>query len=212
MKAPNRRLERQPELLKDTLLSHGVPVTKTLDLTDFENRDMALEGTGSLILDRVHEVAFAIESPRADREPFMKFCKEMGYYPLFFHAVDKQGKPIYHTNVMLSIGEKFAAVCEDAIPKNEVIFVKKSLRDLEKNIIPVTMDQMVKYGANILELKGSKGPIIIASETAVNSYTREQLYAFERYGELISFHIPVIETIGGGSARCILAEAFPGSI
>jgi hypothetical protein len=209
MRAANRRLERQPLALQAMLQTYQIPITDVLDLSYFENKGQALEGTGSLVLDRVHKVAFAIESPRANKEPFTEFCRQMGYEGIMFHAW-ADDKPIYHTNVIMSIGSKFAiwtdGVVKDDSEKNKVL---GRLQELGNNIIHVTPNQMAKFGANILELQGSHGPVIIASETAVRSYSKDQLDDFAKYGELVPFHMPTIETIGGGSARCILAEVFP---
>lgn len=214
MRAHNRSLERQPDVLKGRLRANHIPVLHTLDLTGFEKRGLALEGTGSLVLDRVNHQAFAVESPRADREPFEYFCQHTASEPHMFHAFGPDGKPIYHTNVIMSIGTSFVAFVHDSVPKADdaQLGMLCQLQELGKQIIPISMDQMTKYGANVLELEGAHGPIIIASETAVKSYDKDQLDAFGKHGELVAFHMPVIETIGGGSARCILAEVFPGKI
>jgi len=211
MRADNRSLERQPEALQAMLTAFGAPVRKVLDLSYFEKRNprLALEGTGSLILDRVNKVAFAIGSPRADQEPFDEFCRLMGYEGIFFHAQDKDGKPIYHTNVMMSVGTEYAILVPEVITDDrELSIVTTKLAELGKEIISVTYDQMLNFGANVLELKGSDGPIIIASNTAIASYNPEQLAQFAHFGRLVGFDMKVLETIGGGSARCIMAEVF----
>ncbi len=163
-----------------------------------------------MVLDRVNRIAFALESPRTSKEPFTDFCEQMGYQPVFFHAFDQENREIYHTNVVMGVGEKMAVICLEAIPEanGERQMVISALEKAGKEIIAITFDQMKKYGGNILELRGSHGPIIIASASAVDSYTAKQKKQLKKYGELVPFKMPIIETIGGGSARCILAEIF----
>jgi hypothetical protein len=185
-------------------------VNRVIDLTHYEEHGKALEGTGSMVFDRVNKVAFAVESPRADRDVFMDFCRQIGYEPAMFHAFDEQGKPIYHTNVVLSIGTDFALVAPQMIPKEDDmrLDVLTKLRALRSHIIPVSPQQVADFGANILELRGSKGPIIILSQRALEVYSEDQIKALKLHGNLVPFDMPTIETIGGGSARCILAEVF----
>lgn len=210
MLAQNRRQEKQPVLLRQKLKEAKIPVKRVVDLSDYENWDQALEGTGALVLDRMQKVAFAVESPRATRAPFAHFCRELDYKGIFFHARDQDGQPIYHTNVIMSIGNDFAVLCPDSITdRTERTIVEEKLQALKKEIIPVTLEQMKQYGANILQLGTDSGePIIILSRTALNSYTEDQKTRLSKHGRLVPFDIPVIETIGGGSARCILAEVF----
>jgi hypothetical protein len=210
MHAIDRQMERQPLILINKLRQLGIPVTGIENLTSFEENGLALEGTGSLILDRKQKVAFAIESPRAHMMPFHAFCERLGYEGVFFHAYDEHAKPIYHTNVIMSIGTNFAVLCEEAIryPKERRMVTEKLL-ELRKEIITVSLTQVKEYGANILELNTQQGkPIIIMSQKAHDCYTEEQIQALSRHGTLVPFNIHVIETIGGGSARCMLAEVF----
>lgn len=210
MLAPNRRKERQVRSLSHILQEAKIPISRIVNLTEYEHRGMALEGTGALVLDREHKVAFAIESPRAAKAPFDRFCRELSYEGVFFHAHDEKGEPIYHTNVIMSIGEGFAVIClESIIDPHERDTVVEKLKTLGKEIIPITIAQMKDYGANILQLATDSGDrIIILSKTALASYGEEQRTKLKSHGRLVSFNMPTIETIGGGSARCILAEVF----
>src|SRR3989338_5917871 len=204
MLAPNRRAERQAEALENLLKENGVPVSEVVDLTADENTGNILEGTGSLVLDRENKVAFAMESPRTSKEEFEKWCKLMGYEGIFFDAYDKEGFPIYHTNVTMSIGREYAIICLQSItniPEREI--VSSALYDLKKEIIELSIEQVYQYCGNTLQVIDAKGnPKIIMSETAKYGFSNNQLKSFEKFGEIIALDIPTIETIGGGSARC----------
>lgn len=210
MMAPNRRLERQSHNLKNLLNDAGINHIKIVDLSSDELDDRILEGTGSLVLDRDRLVAFAMESERTNKREFEKWCRIMGYEGVFFHAYDQDLKPVYHTNVVMGLGEKFAVVCLDAITlESERYLVEKKLQDMKKEIIPITLTQMSKFCANILELKSiDKKSKIVMSSSAYEGFTPSQRTTLKKYGALVTVAIPTIETVGGGSARCMIAEIF----
>lgn len=210
MLAQNRQAERQTSALKKLLKENRVTISEVIDLTADENNGNILEGTGSLVLDRENKVAFAMESPRTTKIEFDKWCKIMGYEGLFFHAYDKQGFPVYHTNVTMSIGREYALIALDSVKDGgERKLVEEKLRALDKEIIELSTDQIYKYCGNTLQVLGSdRSPKIIMSETAIEGFEQDQLEKLRKYGEIIALDIPEIETVGGGSARCMLAEVF----
>lgn len=210
MLTENRRAERQLVELKQLLKTSNISIVEVVDLTRDEKDGMILEGTGSLVLDRQHKVAFAMESPRTTHQEFNKWCQIMGYEGVFFHAYDAKNFPIYHTNVTMSIGEKFAIVCLKSIKdKVERHILENKLENLGKEIISITVDQMSQFCGNILQLLSNDGEsIIIMSERAFSGFAEVQRKILQKYGKIISVQVPTIETVGGGSARCMLAEVF----
>lgn len=206
----NRRAERRSELLKEKLKTHNFNVDQEVDLTYFEKQNLALEGTGSMVLDRQHQVAFISLSPRTDKKIAMEFCKQLKYQPVFFSSYDKNKHLIYHTNVMMSIGEKFAVVCLESISnKQEKESLILKLKKLGKEIIDINFDQMNNMCGNILELNTkNNNRIIVMSKTAYDHFTNTQKAQLEKFGKIVPVDIPIIETIGGGSARCMIAEVF----
>ncbi len=206
-----RRLERQEDNLKTLLSSNNIKPTKILDLTYFEKSGKALEGTGSLVLDRQNKIAYGSISPRTNKEVLEEFSKISGYKSITFQSQDKDNKLIYHTNVMMSIGDGFAVVCLASITQQqEREEVLNSLKMANKTIIPISLDQVHSMCGNILQVKNSKGDKkIIMSKTAFEAFKKnKQLQDIEKFGKIVSVEIPTIETIGGGSSRCMLAEIF----
>lgn len=210
MCTPNRRDERQVENLQGALTTIGVESTEVVDMSRDEKENKILEGTGSLVLDRKNGVAYALGSERTTKEEFDIWCREMDYEGVFFHAEGKTGKAIYHTNVAMSVGEGFAVLCSEAIPDaEERERVKKSLQK-HGELIEITSEQMDGFAGNILNLKSQDGDSkIVMSQHAFDAFTPEQRKTLEKYGELVPVHIPTIEDVGGGSARCMIAEVFP---
>ncbi len=213
MLAPNRRQERQVDELLGALKTVGIVNPQIIDFTKDEEKGLILEATGSLVLDRVNKIAFAKESPRTAKEEFDKWCKEMGYEGFFMSTSDYK-RNVYHTNIMMNIGNEFAVVCLDAIDdetkKDEL---KKKLSELGKELIPITFKQVYSFCGNILELESKKGVRkIVMSETARSSFTSDQLARIGKYGEIVSVEIPTIEKVGGGGARCMMAEVFPFAV
>lgn len=211
MLAPNRRAERQPARLKSLLNSAGIPVLEVINLSADEKTNYILEGTGSLVLDREHKVVFAMESPRTTKVEFDKWCEMMGYEGVFFKAYDAKNFPIYHTNVTMNIGYDFAVVCLESIKdQNERSLVENKLRTLGKEVVAISVSQMYKFCGNVLQLLSVDGkPKIVMSETACSGFTKTQLKTLKKYGEILAFDVSIIEKVGGGSARCMLAEVFP---
>lgn len=210
MLAPNRRAERQTQKLKNLLAQNDITVSEVVDLTGDENQGNILEGTGSLVLDRENKAAFAMESPRTVKAEFDKWCNLMGYEGIFFDAYDKEGFPIYHTNVTMSIGREYTVICLDSIKDlSQKKIVEQKLKDLGKEIIELSIEQIYKYCGNTLQvLSGDGSTKIIMSKTAAEGFTADQTRKLKKYGEIIALDIPEIETVGGGSARCMLAEVF----
>lgn len=206
----NRRAERRPDLLKEKLKSHNFNIDQVVDLTHFEKQNLALEGTGSMVLDRQNQIAFVSLSPRTNKQISMEFCKQLKYRPIFFHSYDQNKHLIYHTNVMMSMGEKFVVVCLESISnKQEKESLVLELKKLKKEIINIDFNQMNNMCGNILELNTKdNNKIIVMSKTAYNRFTNKQKEQLEKFGKIVPVDIPVIENIGGGSARCMIAEIF----
>lgn len=210
MLAMNRRLERQPDELIEKLDEEGINFNKVIDLSRFERKDVILESTGSLVLDRTNKIVYTSLSSRANFDLVNLFCKKLGYFPILFHAYDKNKKPIYHTNVMMSIGSKFVILAlENISDMKEKINIINTLQLSGKEIIAITPDQVNEMAGNILELESDQHiKKIIISQRAFNSLTEIQKRKLSKYGQLIPIAINTIESIGGGSVRCMLAEIF----
>jgi len=206
MQAENRRLERREDIISD--LEDKFTVHRIEDMSHFEAEGKFLEGTGSMVLDRENKIVYACISPRTNKDVLAEFCRETGYTAVTFDAVDQNGQAIYHTNVVMGIGSDFAVVCLESIADaTERELISKSLQENGKEIIDISFDQMNRFAGNILEVKNDKGEILIVmSQTAFNTFTSEQKTAMEKYGKLVHADIHTIEYIGGGSARCMMAE------
>ena len=208
MFAPNRREERRPEVIRAIRKAAGT--VRTVDLTAWEEKGEFLEGTGSLVLDRKSLTAYACRSPRTSESVLDDFCRQTGYRSVIFDAVDHDGCPIYHTNVMMSIGEDFAVICSDAVvPPQEQSDVLERLRASRKTVVEVSYDQMRHYACNVLQIRNIKGEsFIVMSDTARNSLDSRQLALLSENGSILAAHVPHIEEAGGGSTRCMMAEVF----
>ncbi len=210
MLALNRRNERRPDIIQNLSMFYGFSCSRVIDLTNYENSNKFLEGTGSLVLDRENRIAYSCVSERTNEEVLNKFCNEMNYRPVKFHAFDETGFPVYHTNVMMALGEKFAMVCLDSI-KNEddKTAVISAIKGSGKTLIELTFKQMLNFAGNALELLDSRGnKKLVISRKALNSLSNEQKDKLERYCSIISIDVSTIEECGGGSIRCMLAEIF----
>ncbi len=212
MFAENRRLERREEIL-DLLEDNGFQVNDIMDYTSAEEDHFYLEGTGSIILDRENQKAYCALSPRADEELFIEFCEDFEYAPIIFEAyqtINNERKLIYHTNVMMSIGDTFAVICPESIDdKKERKMVIDSLKADGKEIISITEAQVNNFAGNMLELKGSNDRRYLVMSTAAHqSLTKKQLAQIEEHVTIISSNLDTIEACGGGSARCMIAEIF----
>lgn len=210
MLTPNRRAERQIDQLVTTLTAQGIEVSEIIDLSHYEALNLALEGTGSLVLDRTNRFAYAALSPRTNQHVLADYIRQLAFQPICFHSADEQGQPIYHTNVLMSVGRKFAVVCLETI--HDVIEKTLLINSLEKGgrrIIPITIAQMKEMAANILEVQDTQGKSkIILSQTAFHAFSFSEREQLGQFGKLVPVAIDTIEKVGGGSARCMLAEIF----
>ncbi len=212
MFAENRRLERREEIL-DVLEDEGFVINEIMDYTEAEMDGIFLEGTGSLLLDRANGKAYCALSPRADEELFIEFCEDFDFAPVIFEAfqtVNNERKLIYHTNVMMCLGETFAVLCADAIDdKKERKMVIDSLKNDDKEVILISEDQVNSFAGNMLEVKGADDRrYLIMSTAAHQSLTKKQITQLEEHVTILSSSLDTIEACGGGSARCMMAEIF----
>lgn len=213
MFAQNRRDERREDDVLDLLGEKGFDTEEVMDYTSAEEDEIYLEGTGSIILDRENGIAYAAISPRTDEELFLEFCEDFEYTPVIFEAnqtVNGERMQIYHTNVMMCVADEYAVICLDTIDdKSEKKNVVASLKESGKEIIAITEEQMNQFAGNMLQVGGmGSSKYLVMSQTAYNSLTAEQIQAIEKFNKIISVDINTIETLGGGSARCMMAEVF----
>ncbi len=206
--APNRRRERRRDVLHALTSEHGYRLSRTVDLTAHETHGRFLEGTGSLVLDRPSRVAYLCRSPRSDERVLADFASQLGYETVVFDAADRAGAAIYHTNVVMSLGTRFAVVCLDALPTADRERVAGCLRQSGREIVEINLDQLGNFAANLLELGSRDGPVIALSTRALDAFDTTQHRTLESFGALVPVAIPTIERCGGGSVRCMLAEVF----
>ena len=208
MFAPNRRFERESKIL-NKLSKSGIDIELINDYSVYENENKFLEGTGSIVLDRKSKIAYCSISKRSNLDLFEKFCLDMDYVPFTFNSSYKS-KPIYHTNVMMSICNNFSVICLDSIHNNhERENIIKKLNNSGLEIIDISLDQMTSFLGNSIQLINSNcSPILVMSSRAFNSISKSQLKKIESYTEIIHSDIKTIEKNGGGSARCTIAEIF----
>ncbi|NQX31106.1 amidinotransferase [Pedobacter boryungensis] len=206
MFSENRRAERREDII--TSIGHQFKVDKITDLSTYETQNLFLEGTGSLVLDRDHQIAYACRSVRMDEKVLADFCQKTGYHAVVFNAVDSEGFPIYHTNVMMCVGDTFAVVCFDSIPDlKEKENVKQRLVNSGKELVAINFDQMNHFAGNMLQVKNKKNEsLLVMSEQAYLALKKEQIASLEKHCKLIYAPLYTIEKNGGGSARCMLAE------
>lgn len=213
MFAKNRRLERREDDVLDFLIEKGFEAEEIMDYTEAEEDEIFLEGTGSIILDRENKIAYAAVSPRTDEELFLEFCEDFEYTPVIFEAnqtVNDERMQIYHTNVMMCVADEYAVIClstiDDKAEKKNVI---DHLKETGKEIIDITEEQMHKFAGNMLQVGGmGAAKYLVMSQTAFDSLTENQIKTIEKYNPIIAVDINTIETLGGGSARCMMAEVF----
>ena len=211
MFAENRRRERREDIL-DKVEAEGFDIENVYDYTDAEKENIFLEGTGAMILDRVNRKAYCALSPRADEELFIEFCEDFEYTPLIFKAyqqVNNEQLPIYHTNVMMALGVDFAVVCLDTITdKSERKNLLHHLKEDKKEVINITPEQMCQYAGNMLQVQGKNSTYVVMSDAAYNALTPQQIQTIEKHTQILHSNLETIETCGGGSARCMMAEVF----
>ncbi len=212
MFAQNRRVERRKEIL-DEVVAKGYDIKTIEDLSGSEQEEKFLEGTGSMIFDHDNKIAYGSVSLRLDEKLFRDFCEKIGYEAVVFHSYQTAGTerlPIYHTNVMMCVADRFVVICLDCIDdKTERETVIETIKNSGKEIIEISEAQMQQFAGNMLQVKNKTGEkFLVMSETAYKSLTPEQISAIEKYSEIIYSDLNTIETNGGGSARCMLAEIF----
>ena len=206
MYAKSRRGEKNKSFIK-TLSNHNFNYTLLNDYTNYEIEDVFLEGTGSVVLDRVNKHAYCSISKRSNVDLFKLFCDDIGYKPISFKSYDSRGDLIYHTNVMMSIGDDFALVCFESInDKNEKILVKESLEKSGRKIVEITLSQVDSFAGNLIQLGDKKNKIIVISELAYSSLNNHQKNILSAESKIVNIPIPTIQKCGGGSVRCMIAE------
>lgn len=212
MFAENRRLERREDIL-NLLEDKGFHIENIVDYTSAEEDNVFLEGTGSLVLDRTNHKAYCALSPRADEELVIEYCEDFEYTPVIFEAfqtVNGERKHIYHTNVMMCIGETFAVICADCIDdKKERKMVLQNLKEDGKEVILLTEAQLNNFAGNMLQVTGANNKTyLVMSASARQALTKDQIEKIEKHTEILSSSLDTIEACGGGSARCMMAEIF----
>ena len=211
MFAENRRLERRDDIINQ--IKEQLEVTEVIDYSGAEKDNLFLEGTGSMIFDHDNKLAYGSVSLRLDEGLFRKFCSDFGFQPVVFHSYQTAGEerlPIYHTNVMMCVADQFVVICLDCIDdeseRNNVI---ETIKNSGKELIEISEDQMQNFAGNMLQVQNKSGEkFLVMSQSAYKSLNRDQVSAIEKYCEIIYSDLEVIETNGGGSARCMLAEVF----
>lgn len=211
MFAENRRLERRDDIINQ--IKEQFEVTEVIDYSGAEKDNLFLEGTGSMIFDHDNKLAYGSVSLRLDEGLFRKFCSDFGFQPVVFHSYQTAGEerlPIYHTNVMMCVADQFVVICLDCIDdeseRNNVI---ETIKNSGKELIEISEDQMQNFAGNMLQVQNKSGEkFLVMSQSAYKSLNRDQVSAIEKYCEIIYSDLEVIETNGGGSARCMLAEVF----
>lgn len=206
MFAINRRLERKYGVIET--IAEKFNIKETVDLSPHEANDRFLEGTGSMVLDRDEKIAYACISPRTDINILNEFCQEAGYRPVAFRAVDTDGKEIYHTNVMMCVADRYVVICLDSIPEEtERELVIYTIKRSGKQVIPITLDQMNHFAGNMLQVSNDEGEkLLVMSSQAYSSLRPKQIETLEMFDPIIHSSLDTIETNGGGSARCMMAE------
>jgi len=208
MEAENRRTERRDDVIDYLVSDGGRLVSEVIDLSDHEANGHFLEGTGSMVLDRANRIAYACVATRTHLDPLGDFAQRMGYDVVAFDAVDSNGVQIYHTNVLMNVGEKLAVICDEAIPRadqREAVLAR--LRETGHEVVHLSYEQLDAFAGNMLELRNDNGERVIAmSQTAYNSLNEEQRATLAANGRVVSAAIDTIESSAGGSVRCMLAE------
>ena len=206
MYAESRRKEKNKSFI-EILKNNGFNYSLLNDYSIYEEDEVFLEGTGSVVLDRTNKVAYCSISKRSDFNLFEKFCQDIGYSPITFKSYDSKGGIVYHTNVMMSIGDDFILIClESIIDKEERIRVKESIKKTTKNIIEIDLNQMESFAGNLLQLGEKGNKIIVISQLAFNSLNRNQKEILSIDSKIVNIPIPLIQKCGGGSVRCMIAE------
>lgn len=208
MYAANRRLERKENVLD--AINKRFKIKNKIDLSNYEKQGLFLEGTGSMVLDRDNKIAYACLSPRTNEKVLTDFCNKMNYKAVSFHATDEKSQAIYHTNVMMCVADKYVVICLASISaKTEKEKVASTIKQTNKEIIDISLEQMKHFAGNMLQVKNNKDEkLIVMSTQAFESLTIEQKMKLESFNRILHSQLTTIETNGGGSARCMMAEVF----
>ena len=208
MFAQNRRAERKSTVID--FLQSNYQIQNILDLTDLEKEGKFLEGTGSMVLDHQNRLAYGCLSERLDKNAFNEWCEKMQFKAIAFKAVDDKAQPIYHTNVMMCMGNQFVVICLESIPnEQEKQLVLESFKKSNKEVITISQDQLNHFAGNMLQVFDiNEKPHLIMSKQAFTSLSTEQVNSLEKYNPILPISIPTIEALGGGSTRCMMAEIY----
>ncbi len=208
MQSENRRWERRRNILE--MLGKGYELTTEIDLSHYEAENMFLEGTGSLIFDRPNKLAYACLSSRTHPEVLNDFCSKLGYTAVLFHSVDAENRPIYHTNVMMAMAKNYTVICLESIKsEEEKAMLLQKFEETGKQVVDISLEQVSDFAGNVIELENKDGQsLLVMSSRAYAAFTDEQKATIEKYSKIVHAPIPTIEKIGGGGARCMIAEVF----
>lgn len=208
MLSKSRRLERRDDIID--MLMDDFYISRKVELESYEDDGLMLEGTGSLILDRQHRLAYACLSPRTSLDLLKRFCEIADFEPVAFHAVDGDNQEIYHTNVMMALGETFVVIClETVTDAQELAVLQEKFNATNKEIIEISLDQMMHFAGNMLQVRNEEGDtFLVMSSQAYSSLNEDQISQIEKHTQILHAPIPVIEKHGGGSVRCMMAEVF----
>jgi hypothetical protein len=206
MLAENRRWERRMDLL-DELAESGVPVKEVIDISQYEAEDKFLESTGSVVIDYENDLAYACLSSRTHKDVLNKLCELNGYEPVLFESFNKEGVPVYHTNVVMCIASKYAVICAESIREDQRFDVLQTLKTTGHEVVEITMDQMYGFAGNMLEVENQQGEsVLVMSQTAYDSLTESQIQCLSAHSKIQTVQIPTIEKFGGGSVRCMMCR------
>jgi hypothetical protein len=206
MMAPTRRKERRRDIIESLSTIYGFKVSRVLDLSHFEIEGKYLEGTGSIIFDHINNIAYASHSPRTSEKIFYYLCERIGFEPIMFHARDQQGKDIYHTNVLMTLADKYAVICLQAIPRKQGEMVTDWLKNTDHEVIDIRFDQMAAFAGNMIQLRNENNQkYLVMSQAALQCLEADQKDKILHFNPIITGEIPTIEKYGGGSVRCMIA-------
>ena len=208
MYAPTRRKERRDDIVNN--IEGQFQVEKRIHLEEYESSGIYLEGTGSLILDRINKIAYACVSERTNEKILDDYCAQLGYKKILFSALDAKGMDIYHTNVMMCMGDTFVVLCSECVPEGEAKdLLLQTLKDTDKELIDIRLDQVERFAGNMLQVENEEGKtFLVMSEQAFKALDKEQVQQIEKHSTPLYSPLYTIEKLGGGSARCMLAEIF----
>lgn len=203
----NRRIERRLDIIETLKLNFNIK--NVIDFSKHEKENIFLEGTGSIVFDHKNKIAYACLSPRTDKGLFIEVSKLLNYKPIYFNSCDENGTKVYHTNVIMCIAQKFVIICLESITSTkEKDMIVESFNNSGHKIIEISFKQMSNYAGNMLSLQSNENDILVLSQRAYNSLSINQINEINKYSELLPIPIERIETVGGGSARCMISEIF----